>query len=73
MHLVYKYGSPVNGFWASLSLNQDGSIYGYNHPNESQWFVRENKFHFLSENNAVTSVFDVSAVNHVMQGERMSV
>lgn len=68
MHLVYKYGSPANNFWACLSLNQDGSIYGYNHPNEIQWFIQENKFHFLSENNEITSVFDVSAVNHTMLG-----
>lgn len=66
--LVYKYGSPANSFWACLSLNVDGSIYGYNHPNEKNWSVQDGKFYFISEKNEITSVFDVSDVNYAMLG-----
>ncbi|GAB7218007.1 sulfotransferase domain-containing protein [Dickeya oryzae] len=66
--VIYKYGSPSTGFWGEFTLNNDGTLYGYSHPNEKFWMVEHEKFYFLSENRDVTSTFNISNFTSAMLG-----
>ena len=65
---IFSYGSPCNGQYGHLVLREDGSVYGYSHPNEHSWAIKNNQLLFQSLSGAITSRYTVCADSGVWQG-----
>jgi len=54
---VYSFGSALSGQFGHLVLRPDGSIYGYQHPNEQFWELVGDELRLLAYDKRVTSRF----------------
>lgn len=54
---VYSFGSALSGQFGHLVLRPDGSIYGYQHPNEQFWELGGGELRLLARDGRVTSRF----------------
>jgi hypothetical protein len=54
---VYSFGSALSGQFGHLVLRPDGSIYGYQHPNEQSWELVGDELRLLAWDRRVTSRF----------------
>lgn len=64
---VYSFGSPVLGQFGHAVLRPDGTIYGYEHPNERFWELAGDELRLLASDRRVTSRY-THAGDGVWQG-----
>lgn len=66
--IVFRLGSPSDVFYGFLTLRPDGTVFGYDHPNERRWMLENEDLLLLSESGVVTSRYSALADNTVWIG-----
>ena len=61
---VYSFGSPCDTIYGKLVLKEDGTIYGYSHPNETFWRLENDELLLISYDGNVTSRYKSDGMNN---------
>lgn len=65
---VYAFGSFCDKIYGYMTLQPDGKILGYYHPNEARYEIRKGKLYFFHENGYITSVLDYYPETNMFMG-----
>jgi len=55
LQIVFSFGSYCNGHFWFLVLCEDGTLYGYSHPNERRWSLEGTELRLHAGSGTITS------------------
>lgn len=62
----WAYRSGKGEIWGHLFFGIDGKIYHYNHPNESFWYIQDDRLYIMNQQKEITSISQILTGNHRM-------